>query len=76
MFMHAIKLIQVGESVGLALPQEVVARLKCNVGSTVFLTETAGGLLLTTDNPAIQDQLEAGRAFIRDYRDALRLLSK
>jgi len=76
MLMHALKLIQVGESVGLALPKEALAKLKCGVGGTVFLTETAGGLTLTSHNPVIQDQLQAGRAFIRDYRDALRMLSE
>lgn len=74
MRMHVLKLVQVGESVGLALPKEVLAKLNCGVGETVFLTETAAGLTLTSHNPVIQDQLQAGREFMRDYRDALRML--
>lgn len=74
--MHALKLVQIGESVGLPLPTEALVKLNCGVGSTVYLTETATGLTLTVHNPAIQDQLQAGRDFIRDYRDALRMLTE
>lgn len=76
MHMHALKLIQVGDAVGLALPKEVLAKLKRGAGETVFLTETAEGLTLSAHNPAIQDQLKAGHDFIRDYHDALRMLSE
>jgi len=74
--MHALKLIQVGESVGLVLPQDVVAALNCRVGDTVFLAETAAGLMLTSHHRLLQDQFQAGRDFIRDYRGALRLLAE
>lgn len=74
--MHALKLIKVGDSVGLTLPGEVLAKLKCGAGETVFLTETAEGLTLSAHHPAIQEQLKAGRDFIRDYRDALRMLGE
>lgn len=74
--MHALRLTPVGDSVGLTLPKEVLAKLKCGPGATVFLTETAEGLMLTSHNPVIQDQLQAGRAFMRDYQAALQMLSE
>lgn len=76
MRMHTLKLIQVGESVALALPKEALAKLNCGVGATVFLAETAEGLTLTSHNPLIQDQLRAGRDFMRNYHDALRMLTE
>ena len=73
--MHALKLIPLGDALGVVLPREVLAKLRCGQGGTVYLTETADGLLLTSNHPAIQEQVDAGRAFIEDYKDALRALS-
>ena len=38
--MHALKLTQIGNSVGVILPTEVLARLKLERGDTVYVTET------------------------------------
>jgi len=73
--MHALKLIPLGDALGVVLPSEVLAKLRRGPGGTVYLTETADGLLLTSNHPAIQEQVDAGRAFIEDYKDALRALS-
>lgn len=73
--MHALKLIPVGDSLGVVLPREVLAKLKRGPGDTVYLVETADGLLLSSNHPAIQEQVDAGRAFIEDYKAALRALS-
>ena len=74
--MHALKLVLVGDAVGLALPQEVLAKLKCGAGETVFLVETPEGITLSAYDPAIQDQIRTGREFIRDYHSALRMPSE
>jgi hypothetical protein len=73
--MHALKLTAVGDGLGLELPREVLAKLRRGVGETVYLIETPDGLLLSSQHPAIQEQVDAGRAFIEDYRDALRALT-
>ena len=36
--MHALKLTQIGNSVGVILPKEVLARLKLEKGDTVYVT--------------------------------------
>lgn len=74
--MHAVKLIRLDDAVGLALPDDALSRLRCGVGETVFLTETAEGIFLSAHPPALQEQLQAGRDFMRDYRAALRLLDQ
>lgn len=74
--MHALKLVRAEGGVGLLLPKEVLAKLNRGAGETVFLIETPEGLLLSSRNPAIQHQLEAGRAFLQDYGHALRMLTE
>ena len=74
--MTALKLTQIGNSVGLILPKEVLARLKLGKGDTVFVTDAANGVLLTPYNPDLDEQLEAGREFMREYRDTFHQLAK
>lgn len=74
--MHVLKLTQIGNSVGVVLPKEALARLKLSKGDTVFLTETPEGYTLTPYNPALEEEIEAGRAFMREYRDTFHQLAK
>jgi len=74
--MHALKLTQIGNSVGVILPKEVLARLKVEKGDTLFITDTPAGLTLTPYDPAFEKQLEVGREFMREYRDTFRALAK
>ena len=74
--MHTLKLTQIGNSVGVILPKEALAKLRLEKGQTVFLTETPEGLVLTPYDPALEEQIDAGRAFIRDFRDTFHQLAK
>jgi putative addiction module antidote len=74
--MTSLKLTQIGNSVGVILPKEVLARLKLEKGDTVFVTDAANGVLLTPYDPALDEQLEAGREFMREYRDTFHQLAK
>jgi putative addiction module antidote len=74
--MHALKLTQIGNSVGLILPKEILARLKLEKGDTVFVTETPDGVAVTPYDPSMEEQIEAGRAFMRDFRDTFHELAK
>lgn len=74
--MHALKLTQIGNSVGLILPKDVLARLKLEKGDTVFLTETPDGVAVTPYDPSLEEQIEAGRAFMREFRDTFHELAK
>lgn len=74
--MHALKLTQIGNSVGVILPKEVLARLKLEKGDTVFMTETPDGCALTPYDPSLEEQLEAGRDFMREFRDTFHQLAK
>jgi putative addiction module antidote len=74
--MFALKLTQIGNSVCVILPKDVLARLKLERGSTLFITETPNGYTLTPYDPALADQIEAGREFMWDYRDTFHQLAK
>lgn len=74
--MFILKLTQIGNSVGVILPKEVLARLKLKKGGTVFVTETPDGFALTPYDPALEEQLKAGREFMKEYRDTFHQLAK
>ena len=74
--MSALKLTQIGNSVGVILPKEVLARLKVGKGDSLFLSEAANGVVLTPYDPDVAAQLEIGREFMREYRDTFHQLAK
>ena len=74
--MHALKLTQIGNSVGVILPKEVLARLKLSKGDTLHVSETPDGIALTPYDPSFQEQVDMGRELMREYRDTFRALAK
>lgn len=74
--MTTLKLSQIGNSVGVILPKEVLARLKLVKGDTIFLTEAANGVTLTPYDPDMEVQLKLGREFMHDFRDTFHQLAK
>ena len=74
--MHALKLTQIGNSVGLILPKDVLARLKLEKGDTVYLTDAPGSISISPNDPTFEEQLVLGREFMREYRDTFNALAK
>lgn len=74
--MLMLKLTQIGNSVGVVFPKEVLSRLKVNKGDSLFVTETPNGVELSAYNPEVEEQVKEGREFMREYRDTLRALAK
>jgi putative addiction module antidote len=74
--MHMLKLTQIGNSVGVILPREALARLRLGKGQSVFLTETPDGYALTPYDPELEEQIQAGREFMREFRDTFHQLAK
>jgi putative addiction module antidote len=72
----SLKLTQIGNSVGVILPREMLSRLKLQKGESVFVTETPDGYALTPYDPALAEQIEAGRTFMREFRDTFHQLAK
>ena len=74
--MSALKLTQIGNSVGVILPKEVLARLKLEKGDTVFVTDAANGINLSPYNAEFEVQMNAARAVMKKRRNVLRELAK
>jgi putative addiction module antidote len=74
--MYALKLTQIGNSVGVVLPKEALAMLHVDKGDTVYLVESPDGFSLTPYDPQVAKQVEAGREFMREYRDTFHELAK
>lgn len=74
--MQALKLIQIGNSYGVIFPKEIVAKLQAAKGDAIYVTETPQGIALSAFDPSFEEQLEAGREFMREYRDTFRALAK
>jgi putative addiction module antidote len=74
--MSALKLTQIGNSVGIILPKEVLTRLHLERGDTVYLTDAADGIMLSPYNAAFESQMAAARSIMKNRRDVLRELAK
>jgi putative addiction module antidote len=74
--MSALKLTQIGNSVGVILPKELLSRLKLEKGDSVFVSETANGFTLSTYDPEFEQQMTAARRIMKNRRAVLHELAK
>jgi putative addiction module antidote len=74
--MQTLKLTQVGNSVGVVLPKEVLARLSLEKGDTIYLTDSPNGVRITTTNPEFEEQMNLARGIMKKRRDVLAELAK
>ncbi len=74
--MSALKLTQIGNSVGVILPKEVLARLKVEKGDMLFMSEAANGVTLSTYSPEFEAQMTEARRIMKKRRAVLHELAK
>ncbi len=74
--MHTLKLTQIGNSIGVILPKEVIARLKVAKGDSIFITETPEGFAITPHDPNFETQMQAAEEIMKRRRNVLRELAK
>lgn len=74
--MAELKLRAVGNSIGIVLPREILARLRVGEGDVLHAVETPDGLLLRPLDPAVAEQLQTGRDIMHRYRETLSALAK
>jgi putative addiction module antidote len=70
------KIIAIGNSAGIILPKETLARLNVQKGDSVFLSETPHGAHLTAYDDEFMRKMEASENVMRKYRDALKKLAE
>jgi len=71
--MTTLKLTQIGNSLGVVLPKELLAKLKVGKGDSLFVTDAAQGVTLTPYDPEFERQIAVARQISRKRRDVLRV---
>ena len=72
-----VRLKKIGNSTGVILPKEVMARLNLSVGDTFYATLTPeGGIRFTPHDPKFEKAMEIARRGMKIYRNALAALAK
>ena len=72
--MHKLKLIEVGDSIGVVFPKELLAQMGLNIGDAVYVTESPDGMDITTHNPEFEAQVRIGQEIPKERRAVLRAL--
>jgi putative addiction module antidote len=74
--MQTLKLTQIGNSVGVILPRELLARLGMVKGDTLYAVEQPDGVRLTVADPEFGAQMDVARQVMKERRAVLRELAK
>jgi putative addiction module antidote len=71
-----LKLTSIGNSAGVILPKELLARLRLEKGDVLYVLETPDGIRLTTYDPEFAAQMEVAEQVMREDRELLRMLAQ
>jgi putative addiction module antidote len=71
-----IKLIAIGNSTGVILPKDILARLRVDQGDTLYVSEGPNGFELRIHDPEFEEQMAAAREVMKRRRKALHELAK
>lgn len=74
--MVALKLVGIGNSVGVIIPKEQLAKLGVTKGDTLYAIETEDGLRLSPSDPTFEEQMAVARRIMKEHRAILRELAK
>ena len=72
----ALKVIKIGNSSGVILPKEALARLGVTIGDSLAVTETPEGYRLAAQDDGFDAQMKVAREVMAHRRKALRELAK
>lgn len=72
----SLKITKIGNSAGVILPKEVLARLRVGPGDVLHLSEAPDGVRLTAGDADFVAKMESAEAIMREDRDILRVLAK
>jgi putative addiction module antidote len=71
-----LRITTVGNSAGVILPKDLLARLRVEKGDELYALETPDGIRLTTYDPKLAAQMEVAEEIMRKDRDLLRMLAQ
>lgn len=70
-----LKIIAVGNSAGVLLPKELLARLRVDKGDTLYVAETPDGVKLMPHDPLLAAQMAVAEQVMREDRAVLSKLA-
>ena len=70
-----LKITAIGNSVGVVLPKELLARLRVEKGDELYVAETPDGIKLMPHDPVFAQQMEVAERVMRQDRAMLRKLA-
>lgn len=71
-----LKLVKVGNSVGVILPREVLNALRVGLGDKIFMSEQPDGFKVSAHDPAFVEAMTAAESIMREDRDILAVLAR
>ena len=72
----ALKIISIGNSLGVILPKDILAQLQVEKGDKLFLTDTPDGFRVGQYTDELEDAMNLAESIMRQDRDVLRELAK
>ena len=66
----------IGNSEGVILPKELLARLRVKSGDKIYVTETPAGIAVQAHDPHFARAMELAEDVMREDRDVLRKLAE
>ncbi len=74
--MTTLTIRKIGNSEGVILPKEVLARMHVKEGDQLFVTETPDGFSVRSYDPTFEKQMDAAESIMRRYRNTLKKLAE
>jgi putative addiction module antidote len=71
-----LKISTIGNSAGVILPKELLARLRLEKGDELYALETPDGIRLTRYDPQLAAQMEVAEQVMREDRHVLHKLAQ
>ena len=73
---NTLKLTNIGNSVGVVLPKDILSKLRVEKGDTLYVVETPDGIELTSYRPDFAAQMDVAEDIMRLNRDGLKKLAE
>lgn len=74
--MHKLKITRIGNSLGIILNKEILAKLRAGKGDFLFAVETPNGIELILEDDSSAYKMKLIEQILREDRDVLRRLTE
>ena len=71
-----LKITTVGNSAGVVLPKEMLAKLRVAKGDHLYVTETPDGFKIVPHDQELEERIRVAESVMRENREVLKRLAK